>query len=297
MGLLDDLEQEAQRRKANQDGSQQDQERREKAYKTQVEPAMAALHDYLGKLTKNLNYLKPKHQVRYELGGYGTLVGYIDHEYEIQQATPDKSSKEVRLSFPCLLAAEECPVVEVQSAAKVKNLAALFQRLRLGSMQDAKKDPSGDVVSATFRAKGKIMLTLSAVASVDADSVRLTFTNFRELGNLTKAVPYAQFNDALFDELGRFIAQEETALFKEALPDAYRKQLQSKVQQDVMKRKWEEKIAAQQQSELEKLRKQQSLTSKFGKLVDKVKEKAADQPWLSNALGKFMKKKGEPDAK
>ena len=45
MGLLDELEQEAQRRKAGADDVERLKQERETAYRTQLEPGMVALHE------------------------------------------------------------------------------------------------------------------------------------------------------------------------------------------------------------------------------------------------------------
>ena len=92
------------------------------------------------------------------------------------------------------------------------------------------------------------------------------------------------------------VTREPSALFQEALPDSYRSQLRTKVQQEQIKRRWESKISAQGETELEKLKREQSLSNKFGKLVGKDKpaataEKPADMSWLDRLKGLVKKDK------
>jgi hypothetical protein len=273
MGLLDDLEQEAQRRKATLDEAERLKAEREGVYKTQLEPGMQKLYEYLTKLTTNLGFLKPKIAVRHELPGYGALVAWYEHEYDLRISS-QPTAKEITLNFNALVASDECPLVEVQGAPKIKAMTALFQKFRLGNVGELKKDENGEASSATFRPRGKI--PLSAVLAADADSgmVRMSFTNFDSLGVLAKAFPPAQFNEALFDEVGRFLARDSSTLFREVLPDDYRKQLQQRVQQENLKRKWESKIAQQQKEELERMRREQSLKGRIDRAVEGVKDKA-----------------------
>jgi len=286
MGLLDDLEQESQRRKASLDEVERLKAEREGVYKTQLEPGMQKLYEYLTKLTSNLGFLKPKVAVRHELSGYGTVVAYYDHEYELR-INSQPTAKEITLNFNAAIASEECPLVEVQGAPKIKALATLFQKYRLGNVGEVKKDDNGEVTSASFRPRGKI--PLSSVVSADADSgqVRISFTNFDSLHVLAKAFPPAQFNEALFDEVGRFIARETSSLFREALSDDYRKQLQQKIQQENLKRKWESKIAQQQKEDMEKLKREQSIKGRIDRAVEGVKEKA---PSLLDKMKGIFKK-------
>jgi len=58
--LLDELEQEAQRRKATADDAGKRKAEREQTFLTQIEPGLGALYEYLQKLTASLNMLTPK---------------------------------------------------------------------------------------------------------------------------------------------------------------------------------------------------------------------------------------------
>ena len=274
MGLLDDLEQEAQRRKAGLDDAEREKGEREKVYKTQLEPAMKALQEYLVKLTDNLKFLKPKGTARYDVVGYGAIVCHPEHDYDIQVNTL-LHSKEIVLNCNMAIDTEQCPTVEVQGASKVKALNAVFQKLRLAGLHDFKKDDSGEMVFGIFKARGRIPLSGSMLADETTASVKLTFTNFDSLTSLSRVIPAAQFNEQLFDEIGRYIARDQSNLFKEDLPDEYKKQLQQKIQQEQMRRKWEQKLAQQQQEELERLKKEKGAaaanTESENSLVSKLK--------------------------
>ncbi len=286
MGLLEDLEQEAQKRKVSADDVERLKMEREEVFKTQLDPGMSALYEYLTKLVANLKILQPKKALRFTLGGYGEIVGYVAHEYDLQ-VTSQPGAKEIRLGFPCHVASEECPTVEIQGLNKVRSLAGTFQRYHLGGLLAPKKDANGEVTSATFKAKGKIMLSAVFSASVDNAAAKISFTNFDQLGVATKTVPPAQLSESLFDEIGRYLMREPNNLFRETLPEAYRLQLRSKVQQEEMKRKWESKISAQQQTDLSRLRRDHSVSGKLGKLVGQGKEDSTEKPWLGTTLDKL----------
>jgi hypothetical protein len=266
VGLLEQLEEEAQRRKASATDVEKRKAEREEIFRTQIEPGLSALYEYLQKLTASLKVLQPRKQQRYALSGYGEVVGYVDHDYELQ-ISAQTGTKEIKLTFPCLVASDECPTIEVQGATKIKAVAGAFQRFHLGGLIDPRKDASGEVVSARFNAKGKI--TLSAVFTGDAESasVRFVFHNFEGLGTVTKTVAGTQLNEALFDDIGRFLTREPNNLLHEELPDSYRNQLRTKVQQDQIKRRWESKISEQQEAELAQIKRERSITGRLSRLV------------------------------
>ena len=296
VGLLDELEQEAQRRKASSGDAEKRKADRDEIFRTQIEPGLSALYEYLQKLTANLKILKPKKQMRYALAGYGDVVGYIEHDYDLSISTQN-GIKEIKLLVRCAVASEECPTIEVQGATKVKAVAGAFQRLHLGGMLDPRKDASGEVVSARFNAKGRVTLSATFVGDAESASVRMTFTNFESLGNVTKTVSAAQLNDTLFDDIGRFLTREPNNLMHEALSDSYRNQLRSKVQQDQIKRRWETKINEQQQTELAQLKRDRSITGRFSRLVSKDEKSAGEgsggpsASWLGRLKGLVKKDK------
>lgn len=296
MGLLDELEQEAQRRLATAGDAEKRKAEREEIFRTQIEPGLSALYEYLQKLTASLKVLKPKKQQRYALAGYGEVVGYIEHDYDLK-ISAQTGTKEIKLVFPCAVASDECPTIEVQGAAKIKAVAGAFQRYHLGGLIDPKKDASGEVVSARFNAKGRVTMSANFAGDAETASVRMTFVNFEGLGTVTKTVTGAQLNDALFDDIGRFVTREPNGLLHEALSDAYRMQLRTKVQQDQIKRRWETKINEQQQTELEQLKRERSITGRLAKLVTKDDKAAPVEPatatsWLGKLKGLVRKEQG-----
>lgn len=295
MGLLDELEQEAQKRKASAQDAEKLKAAREETFRTQLDPGMVALFDYLTKLVASLKVLQPKTQLRYPLAGYGDIIGYVEHDYDLK-VTQQPGSKEITLSYPCSIANEECPTVEVYGASKVRTVAGAFQRFHLGGLLEPKKDAAGDVISAKFKAKGRIVQTATFGADADSAIVKLSFVNFDGLGTVTKNIPPAQLNETLFDDIGRYLTHQPNGLFREALPDSYRNQLRSKVQQEEIKRRWESKITATQNAELDKLKKEQSIAGKFGKLVSRntgekpaLVEKPQENSWMDRLKGLVKK--------
>ena len=293
MGLLDELEQEAQRRKASAGDAEKRKAERDEIFRTQIEPGMTALYEYLQKLTASLKILKPRKQQRYALAGSGDVVGYLEHDYDLHTSA-QTGTKEIKLAFPCAVASDECPTIEVQGATKIKAVAGAFQRYHLGGVIDPRKDASGETVSARFNAKGRVTLTATFVGDAETAMVKMTFVNFESLGSVTKTVTGAQLNEALFDDIGRFLTREPNQLLHETLPDAYRMQLRTKVQQDAIKRRWETKINEQQQTELAEIKRRHSITGRMAALVvkdDKPAEAAPAPSWLERLKG-IVKKPG-----
>ncbi|MEO8011326.1 MAG: hypothetical protein ABI650_06745 [Dokdonella sp.] len=269
MGLLDELDSEAQKRRAEDEDGEARKQQREVAYRTLVEPGMQRLHAYLGELVSRLKQLQQKVLLRHSVPGYGDLVSYVDHEYELR-GERQPSSREIILSFAATIASSECPNVQVDGSNRVRALSALFQRHRLGAALAPQKDATGDVVAATFKAKGRIPLVMRAFADTTTGQLRLEFSNFDELGSAVKMIAPERIGEALFDEIGRYLMREPTELMREALPEDYRNALRARVHQQEVRRRWEMQIAARQTDEIAQLKREHGIGARFNRLGDAV---------------------------
>jgi len=267
LGLLDDLESEAQKRKSDDENAAALKAARETAYRKVLEPAMGALHAYLTELVAKIKVLQPKIAIRHALPGYGDIVAYVEHEYELAIAR-QPSANEITLSFFAAIASSECPTLQVDGATRVRALAALFQRYRLGAPLAPQKDASGEVSGATFKAKGRIALTASLVADAASGQLRMTFTNFDDLASAVKTVAPEQVGEALYDEIGRYLMREPTELMREVLPEDYRSQLRARVHEQEVKRRWESLIVSRQQEELAMLKREYGFGARFNRIGD-----------------------------
>ena len=235
VGLLDELEHEAQRRKSDEESAVALKASRESAYRTTLEPAMGTLLAYLQELVAKLKLLQPKVAIRHNLPGYGEVVGYVEHEYEVHENRMPRPRRSPSRSFARWQS--DVPRFRLRVSTALGGVC-MFQRHRLGAPLAPVKDATGEVVSATFKAKGRIPLTAVFSADTTTGQLRLTFTNFDDLAAATKNVAPENVNEALYDEIGRYVMREPTRLLREDLPEDYRSQLRAGVQQQEVKRRW-----------------------------------------------------------
>jgi hypothetical protein len=282
VGLLEELEEKAQQRGVSAEEAARRKAERDGAYRTKLEPAFDNLHAYLSELIDKVRALKPRIPLRYHVPGYGEIAAYVDHEYRLDDARMP-SSREITLDYSCAIASDECPSVEIEGVSRVRAVSGFFQRHRIGGMIGPRKDASGELVAATFRAKGRIALAATFHADAESAQLRITFANFDGFGTATKSVPAAEVDAALFDEIGRFLLREPNALLREDLPEAYRRELKSKVQQLEMKRRWEIRIGDAREVELAALRRAHTAAGRIGGMFDGIRSAAS----FGGAFGKL----------
>lgn len=244
MGLLDELEQEAERQRAIQAQLASEREQRERHWNERLLPAMQALDAYLQRLARNLALIKRRTRIVYPLPGYGDVVAYLEPTF-VLQSTPTATSYELTLEGLATVASEECPLIECDNPQRVRSVSAVLQQHRLTGMSEASRDANGDVRAARFRAKGRVPYHLSIVADAAGGQVKMAFQNYEGLGQSTRTFNAEQLDEALFDALGRYIMREEPHFAREAVADDIRRQLQSRIQRDQLKREWENKLSRQ----------------------------------------------------
>jgi hypothetical protein len=282
MSLLDQLAKQSELRKAGLSDAEALLLDRESSFKS-LERSLAQFKDYLGQLTKLLAEHPEKVQQVYEIPGYGTITALVAHDYAVKLNAINKGALEVSLSFNAIVQSELCPSIEVQGVSRIQTIKALFDKHRIPAMLEAKKDPAGAINQAVFRARGKIPLTLSALAEQSTGQLKLTLSNFEDLGSSIKTYTADQFNEQLFDLIGHYVARKDNELTKEKLPDGVLKKLRHTAQQNEMRRRWEEKLALQAEAEDER----QRLATEQQKLSNRMLAKGKD---FFGKLGEMIKK-------
>lgn len=244
MGLLDELEQEAERQRQEDARLAALREQREQLWSERLEPAMRALDAYLRQLTEKLAFIKKRIRVVFPVHGYGEVIAYVDPTFVIRCDT-GKAFYELVIEMVGHVASDECPSIVADNATRVRTLSSVLQQHNLGGLSDARKNPNGEVIAGRFQAKGKIPMVLTVRAEQETGIARFGFVNLEGFGNSSRQFSADQLDAAMFDALGRFLTREDTRFAQESLPDDVRKQLQSKIQRDQMRREWEGKLARQ----------------------------------------------------
>ena len=248
MGLLDELEQEAERRREQEAKAEAEREARDAVWREKLRPAMVELAAYLRKLTEHLAFLKRSTRLVYPLAGYGDVVAMLDPVFTLRDEA-GKNQHEITLECFAVVASEECPAVDAEGLGRVRALTNLFQTHRIGGPAEPRKNANGDIMAARFQARGKIPLKLTVTADKDGGVCRMQFVNYEGLNTTTRSFAPEAVNEEMFDALGRFIAHEDMNFAREKVDDDVRQHLQSQIKRAQLKREWENKLARQLQDD------------------------------------------------
>jgi hypothetical protein len=268
MGLLDELEQEAQKRREGEEG---ELKRKRELFNEVTVPAIENLYSYLQRLAKTLNFLKSERRATYNISGYGPVVCRINADMAVQAQMP-MFSREVKLTVTGAIDSSVCPVVQIDGASRVETMLDVFRRAGFDAMQKAEKDERGAIVSAKFQAVGKIQMVAMFFADMHSDTVRMEFTNFDALMTRKHSIQVSALNEEFLDSIGKYLAHQQNYIAREAVSDENREAWRAKLQQEQQRRAWEQKIADVQAAEEAKLR------SSSARITGRIKSVTAPAP-------------------
>jgi hypothetical protein len=288
MGLLDDLEQEAQKRREGEEG---ELKRKREAFKDVTIPAIENLYSYLQRLAKTLNFLKSERRATYQIAGYGPVVCRIDADMAVLAQMP-MYAREIKLTVTGVIDSTSCPIVQIDGTSRVEAMAELFRRAGFDAMQKAEKDDRGAIVSARFQAVGKIPMVAMFYADMHSDVLRMEFTNFDALQTRKHSVPVSAINDEFLDSIGKYLAHQQNYVTRESVSDEHREAWRAKLQQEQQRRLWEQKIADVQAAEEAKLRAPSRITGKIKSVVvpEPVRKVATPAPAAPPPSGGLLSK-------
>lgn len=252
MGILDELKQEAERRRTGEHAVLQD-EPKEGLWTERLGPKVQDLYEFLKQLATHLNELKKRIRVIYSLPGYGDVVAQVEPPYSIR-ATP--GSDNVEIVFDCFaqVVSEECQVLETEGLVRTQAVNQVFTKHRLSGLQESRKNPNGEVVAGRFQARGRVPLTLTIEAGQTLGIARITLTNFYGFATTIRNFRHPQLTAELFDSLGRYITHEDASFGRESVDEDVRRTLAAKVQREQAKRRIEQDLAEQAVEDEERVR-------------------------------------------
>jgi hypothetical protein len=225
MGLLDDLEQEAQKRR---EGEEDVLKRKRELFQEVTAPAVENLYSYLQRLAKTLNFLKSERRATYQVPGYGPVVCRINADMAVQAQMPTYS-REVKLAVTGIIDSANCPVIQIDGASRVEAMVDVFRRAGFDAMQKAEKDERGAIVSARFQAVGKIQMVALFSVDMHSDQMRMEFTNFDALMTRKHSILISAINEGFLDSIGKYLAHQQNYVTRESVSDEHREAWRAKL--------------------------------------------------------------------
>lgn len=224
MSFLERLKREADQQRQQAEQAAREREELETRYRTQIEPRMKALTQYLEGLAATLLEVRPPFVVQMPIQGYGDLCTVPFYDYKVEHERRHRSFV-ISMTWSLRVDPERTPAVRADNVTRVRTLTNLFRQHHLGGIKEEKRTPQGEISVATFHARGYIKARLQAQISAEDPVLRMVLDNASWLGSSRKQVPWDRIDDALFDRIARFVVREDDSLFSEELPEELKQRL------------------------------------------------------------------------
>lgn len=229
MGLLDDLRNQAEGKKAADEEAAARKAEREQYYQEKILPRMIKAYQFINEFVEHLNFINLETIVHYPLLPDGGLQRLRQEGYNVV-IDSSKALKRIDFSMEGVL---DVPLqFEIYGKDAVQKHADRIERYGFRHERKDKKDPKSlELIGAKFILHGPLPLKVIAEADVDAMQINLTIRNFKEPGFTKYNLTVEQFSDEFLDQLGKFVLRQEDRLFgkSEELSDEAKKKLRDRM--------------------------------------------------------------------
>ena len=231
MGVLDELKKEAATVKAQEEQARTSEEAQRDAVLQKIRPKMQSLYGFFRELAENLNVVEPDIRYEYEIAGFGSIKGLLQHGYRV--STPDnRTLAQFTFHFNCASEGGVKFQVKGKEAAERQrqsmwqhNLRFTFKSLSEGT--------------GVFFLETYVPITFEFESQMDRGAIRLRVRNLDLLGTNTIYYEPDQLNDEFLNEIGKAILRKPNRfneLSGNTLSDDARRRLRQQLAHDGYKR-------------------------------------------------------------
>ena len=236
MGILDDLKNQADDKKAIEEREKQRQIELHEYYQKNIHPKMLQLYTFLNEFIEHLNYIKKVTKVSYPIAPDGSLVEFEQSDYKIT-IDSTKAITDMNLRFNCKL--DETLVYELENSERILSYTDVLHSYRIDFDRVDIKDNNYELISAKFKIKGPISINVILQADIQTSSINMLLSNFEKPGASKHIYKERHITEEFIDGFGKFILRENLSFLKLDIADEDKDKIRQKIQADLHRRKQE----------------------------------------------------------
>ena len=240
MGILDDLKNQSDTKKADEAKEKQRQADLLKYYQENLHPKMLQLYSFLNEFIEHLNYINKITKVSYPIAPNGDLCEFEQSDYKVT-IDSTKAIKDLNLRFSCKL--KEPLVFELENSERILTYTDLLNTYRIDFTRADTKDNSYDLISSKFKIKGPIHVNIILQADIQTSSINMLINNFEKPGASKHVFKERHITEEFIDGLGKYILHENPLFLKLEIADEDKEKIRRSMQEDIKRRRQELEIA------------------------------------------------------
>jgi hypothetical protein len=236
MGILDDLKNQAEAKKAGEEQEKQRQAKLNKYYEENIHPKMMQIYSFLNEFIEHLNYINHITKVSYPIAPDGSMQEFEQFEYKVT-IDSTKAVKDMNLRFSCRL--KEPLVFELENSERILSYTDLLHSYRIEFDRYDNKDSNYELIDSKFKVVGPINVNIIIQADIEKSSINLLLSNFEKPGHSKHVFKERHITDEFIDGLGKFILRQNSEFLKLDIEDEHKEEIRKKIQEDLKQRQQE----------------------------------------------------------
>lgn len=236
MGILDDLKNQSEVKKAGEAAEAQRQADLLKFYQENIHPKMLQLYTFLNELVEHLNFIKKETKALYPVTPDGRVQEFEQGDYKV---TIDSATevKEINLRFSCYL--KEPLIFELENSERIQRYTDVLQSYRIDFDRTDNKDSNYELISAKFKVNGPVPVNVILQGDIETSSIYLLLSNFEKPGASKHAYKERHITEDFIDDLGKFILRQNPMFLKLDIEDEHKEKIRQNIQADLKQRQQE----------------------------------------------------------
>ena len=271
MGLLDDLQSEVEKIKAEEKQQNIELEAQEAFYRDHLKPVMLRAHKYLGEIVENLKIVLPDINPRYPLNAMtkrGVALKQCEYEYDFDSG---KNPRQIDLRCNCIL--EQPLEFHVPTKDAVLKHTDVLESYKFAYHRKDYRDEQHDVRAAAFSLEGPMRVYVRVLAHPADRCINILRRNHEHLPDKRYKFLPEELDDELLERLARLFIREESTLVTVEVGTDLRDELRERLEEERLR---EEEDMAEALAEQEAERK----AEEYARFVNRAKRAIAR--WIAS---------------
>ena len=239
MGLLDDLQVEVKKIRADEFRQNAELGAQEEFYSVHLRPVMLRVYQYLSDIVDNLSIIVPDISPSYPLNPLlkeGVALKQGDYKFSF-----DNSKTPHQIDIRCSCTLERPQEFHVPTKDAALRYAELLESHKFPHHRKDHRDRKHNIRGATFILEGPMKVHMRIHARAADKCIYIDLRNLEDQPLKRYKFPPEKVDDELLERLARLLIREESRLVEVSIDDDYREELRRRIELD--KRRDEEALA------------------------------------------------------
>ena len=208
MGILDELNQEADQLKNQELEEQRRKEELERRFREEIDPKLQKIHAYLREMVQQLNVVKPEVAVDFEIPGAPPLKGLNQGDYFLGHYA------ERKFTLLYLCSRETKQVFELNDPVAINKQKEFLTNHAVKYHAKELKNDRFEVYKATFVLLGQVKGGMEFRANPRDNCIDVAMRNFSSLGRAMLSFSPEVIDDEFLDLLGQYILRRSNKVLE-----------------------------------------------------------------------------------